>query len=87
MTDIVERLRERDREAPFGNLLSEAADEIERMHTERLAFATESEERRVEIEQLRAALQQIIAEADSDDGMTAWDGGDIARRALEQKAP
>jgi hypothetical protein len=38
-----------------------------------------------ESERLRAALQQIVMEADSDDGMTAWDGGDIARRALEQK--
>jgi hypothetical protein len=37
MIDIVERLRERDREAPFGNLLNEAADEIERLRTE-LAF-------------------------------------------------
>ena len=42
-----------------------------------------------EIERLRAlnaklteALQKIVDEADSDDGMTAWDGGDIARDAL-----
>lgn len=35
-----------------------------------------------EIERLRAALQQIVDEADSDDGMTAWDGGDIAAKAL-----
>ena len=36
------------------------------------------------IERLRAALQQIVDEADSDNGLTAWDGGDIARHALEQ---
>jgi predicted nuclease with TOPRIM domain len=35
-----------------------------------------------EIERLRTALQQIVTEADSDDGLTAWDGADIARRAL-----
>ena len=42
-----------------------------------------------EIKRLRAlnaklteALQKIVDEADGDDGMTAWDGGDIARDAL-----
>ena len=35
-----------------------------------------------EIERLRAALQKIVDEADSDDGLTAWDGADIAKRAL-----
>ncbi len=35
-----------------------------------------------EIGRLRGALQRIVNEADSDDGMTAWDGGDIAREAL-----
>lgn len=34
----------------------------------------------------KAALQQIIAEADSDDGLTAWDGSDIAREALASEA-
>ncbi len=34
------------------------------------------------IERLRSALQQIVAEADSDDGLSAWDAADIARRAL-----
>jgi hypothetical protein len=34
------------------------------------------------IQVLVSALQQIIAEADSDDGLTAWDGADIARAAL-----
>jgi hypothetical protein len=32
--------------------------------------------------ELLAALQRIVDEADSDDGLTAWDGGDIARAAL-----
>ena len=36
----------------------------------------------VELGRLRAALQQIVDEADSDDGLTAWDGGDIARKTL-----
>lgn len=35
-----------------------------------------------EIERLRAALQRIISDAESDNGMTAWDGADIAREAL-----
>ena len=35
-----------------------------------------------EIERLRTALQRIVAEAESDDGLTAWDGADIARAAL-----
>ena len=35
-----------------------------------------------EIDRLRAALQRIVDEADGDDGLTAWDGGDIARTAL-----
>jgi len=35
-----------------------------------------------EIERLRAALQKIIDDADSDDGATAWDGSEIARAAL-----
>jgi hypothetical protein len=37
------------------------------------------------IERLRIALQRIVNEADSDDGLTAWDGSDIARAALEPK--
>jgi hypothetical protein len=35
-----------------------------------------------EAERYRAALQKIITEADSDDGLTAWDAADIARDAL-----
>lgn len=37
-----------------------------------------------ENERLRAALQQIIDEAESDDGLTAWDGSEIARAALNK---
>jgi len=36
--------------------------------------------------QLRAALRRIVDEADSDNGLTAWDGADIARAALEPKS-
>lgn len=36
-----------------------------------------------EVDRLRAALQRIVEEAESDDGMTAWDGSAIARAALE----
>jgi len=39
-----------------------------------------------EIERLRAALQKIIDDADSDDGATAWDGSEIARAALSPLA-
>jgi hypothetical protein len=56
MTDIVAGLRYAADNpvliSPFT--LREAADEIERLHSERLAFAMESEERRVEIERLNA---------------------------------
>jgi hypothetical protein len=40
------------------------------------------EEAADEIERLRAALQRIVTEADSDDGLSAWNGSDIAREAL-----
>jgi hypothetical protein len=33
-------------------------------------------------EALLTALQLIVDQADSDDGLTAWDGGDIARAAI-----
>ena len=49
MSDLVERLRESYSTDVF---LMEVADEIERLHAERLAFATESEERQAEIERL-----------------------------------
>ena len=35
-----------------------------------------------EVERMRAALQKIIDDAESDDGATAWDGADIAQAAL-----
>ena len=38
-----------------------------------------------EIARLREALQRIVSEADSDDGLTAWDGAAIARAALEAR--
>jgi hypothetical protein len=56
--------------------------EVERLRIER---DTISKPLHMEIERLTAALQQIVTEADSDDGLTAWDGADIARRALEKK--
>lgn len=42
-----------------------------------------------EYERLRAALQQIVDEADSDYGMTGGDAADVARMALayQQTAP
>jgi hypothetical protein len=43
------------------------------------------EEAAEEIERIRAALQKIIDDADSDDGATAWDGSEIARAALSMK--
>jgi hypothetical protein len=57
---------------------------------ERLMAALDFMEKRAlrkerEIERLTAALRQIVDEADGDDGLTAWDGADIARRALEGK--
>jgi chromosome segregation ATPase len=54
MVDIVERLRTLYATHP---IIIEAADTIERLRTERLAFATESEERQAEIERLRAMIK------------------------------
>lgn len=42
---------------------------------------------RSEIERLRAALQQIVDEADSDYGMTGGDAADVARMALAEAPP
>ena len=47
---------------------------------------TEHEKQCESCERLRAVLQRIVDEAESDDGLTAWDGGDIARVALGQAA-
>lgn len=62
-------------------------------------WKTMAEEKGAEVDQLRQliallnndnehlleALRKIVAEADSDDGLTAWDGGNIARAALEKR--
>lgn len=67
-------------EAMTGNLL------VERLRSEAVNWSATCgdlfDEAADEIERLRAALQQIVDEADSDNGLTAWDGGDIARAAL-----
>ena len=64
MTDIVERLRDAWGDCHCGTApLLEAAAEIERLRAERLAFATESEERKAEIERLKTALGPSAAEA------------------------
>jgi hypothetical protein len=34
---------------------------------------------------LRNALQRIVDEAESDGGLTAWDGSDIAKEALQNE--
>jgi hypothetical protein len=71
--DIVERLRN----LPYRPMVNygngDVRDELDPAIAEAAA----------EIERLRAALQRIVDEADSDDGLTAWDGSDIARAALE----
>jgi len=45
-----------------------------------------AEIRRLEAEHFRLtnALEKIIREAESDNGLTAWDGADIARAALNE---
>ena len=56
--------------------------EIERLRAERLAFATESEERKADNERLRAALDRAA------DALEFYDNkaeAQKARRALEQK--
>ena len=89
MTDILERLRTKEE---WKTLVSrdEAAAEIERLRI--IAADYQALQHRAnaiddENERLRTALQQIVHEADSDDGISAWDGSDIARRALEQEEP
>ena len=37
-----------------------------------------------EVKRLREALARIVAESESDDGLTAWDGAEIARAALSE---
>ena len=90
--DIIER------NAKCVRDLLNAGAEIERLNAEvaklRLVIVHEADcteaaddeamRRGHEIERLRAALQRIVDEADSDDGLTAWDGGDIAREALNK---
>ncbi len=55
-------------------------DEIERLH-EQMHLLEKV------VAEFCAALQQIVTEADSDDGLTAWDGGEIARAALDRVSP
>ncbi len=47
--------------------------EVERMRIMLHGYRNEAEAFRLENARLRAALQKIIDEADSDDGLTAWD--------------
>jgi predicted RNase H-like nuclease (RuvC/YqgF family) len=78
--DIIER------NAECARRLLEAGAEIERLRAERLAFATESEERKADNERLRAALQQIADRYETaGDSWPAYHMRAIARRALEQK--
>lgn len=96
MADIVERLRiQGGGNSGYVNLLcDEAADEIERLQAERDKWLrrceAEEEDYKASIthwmktlKRLRAALKRIVDEAESDDGLTAWDGADIAREALK----
>jgi len=93
MTDIVARLRDWPRMTPAA--CKEAADEIERLMSEReamqAAIATlkaRSEEYANEIEQLRAALQGILDIGDASSG-SDWDdltrSREIARVALKEE--
>lgn len=85
--DEIERLRRADEW--HRTTIAERDAEIERLR-ERIAELEDPhylKSLHAEIERMRAALRQIVTEADSDDGLTAWDGADIARRALWGKAP
>ncbi len=93
MTEIVERLRGKflvgSVDDSLDPLLQEAANEIERLRKDNIAIVLSAQandgQAAALLKQnaaLRAALERIVAEAESDDGLTAWDGGDIARAAL-----
>ncbi len=75
----IERLRADLRTSPDLDYLYEKWFDIAAQQSD------EIDSLKAKIERLRAALQKIVDEADSDDGLTAWDGSDIARVALEQK--
>ena len=47
------------------------------------SLRAELEWHRAEVERLRAVLQEIAKQADSDSGLAAWDCGDMARAALK----
>jgi predicted nuclease with TOPRIM domain len=88
MSDLIERLRRYCCCDGQGQLIAElvgdmheAADEIERLRAERLAFATESEERQAKIERLREALERIASGCDLSNEAQA-----IAHNALSQSA-
>jgi hypothetical protein len=65
--DIIER------NAECARRLLEAGAEIERLRAERLAFATESEERKADNERLRAALEVV------------WGSGAVAGLSCEEQ--
>lgn len=79
MADLIDDVR---REAS-QHLALRVKAEIERLQEAKRAALAIADERAKENVELRAALQRIVDEADSDDGLTAWDGSDIARAALQ----
>lgn len=96
--DIVGRLREAcldkdnmprmdsERWFPVG-LAREATAEIDRLRSERLAFATESEERKAYNERLRAALKQMVEDSDLYSGSQLNSTLAQARAALKETKP
>jgi len=88
--DIVERLREMEmalcggslREPQAAKLAGEAADEIGRLQVVLDSRDMEIEKHFREIEQLRAALQEIISREQTGSSDIVYH---IARRALEEK--
>ncbi len=89
--DIVEELRKVGelRGTPIRHMIlamvKQARDEIERLRASLDAAVEVQLKLAAEIERLSAALQRIVTEAESDNGLTAWDGADIAREALDKE--
>ena len=79
MCDLAEELRQ---SAKLHDYHRSEIDRLTDVCNGRMAWGAKLTAAETEIARLRAALQKIVDEADSDDGLTAWDGADIARAAL-----
>jgi hypothetical protein len=64
--------------------LGDASPKSEKLWKEWLAERDSLSKR---LTRMEAGLREIVTQAESDDGLTAWNGADIARRALADREP